>query len=135
MLESAKGPVPSLAEFVAGEPIRGSYWSHERAHEIFLCTRAVRASDDVLVCRLVEGKVTYVQRRLWPALVRLADRFEAGRLDAVQEVHTPSGKHELRTIAFPDWVSAEVACAAGQLGDEAAESMLSPLPLPPPISA
>jgi hypothetical protein len=36
-LESARGPVPSLAEAIAGEPIRGSWWGHRKAHQIFLC--------------------------------------------------------------------------------------------------
>src|SRR5436309_1090534 len=85
VLESARGPVPSLAEAVAGEPIRGSYWAHPKANDIFLCSRAIRKSADVLVCRLVGGKVTYLHRRMWPALVRLAGRFEADRLAAILE--------------------------------------------------
>src|SRR5207244_10000505 len=90
VLESGHGPVPNLAEAVAGETIRGSWWAHAQANDIFLCSRAVRKSVDVLVCRLVGGKITYVHRRLWPALVRLAQRFDSGRLAAIQEVHTPS---------------------------------------------
>jgi hypothetical protein len=58
VLESAQGPLPSLAGAVAGEPIRGSYWAHPKANAIFHCSRAVRQSADVLVCRLVGGKVT-----------------------------------------------------------------------------
>ncbi len=75
VLESGIGPVPSLAEAVAGGPIRGSGWGHAQGREIFAVTRAVRDCPDVLVCRLVDGKITYVHRRLWPALVRLAKRF------------------------------------------------------------
>jgi hypothetical protein len=36
----------------------GSWWGHAKGHEIFWLTRAVRDSGDVLVCRLVGGKVT-----------------------------------------------------------------------------
>src|SRR3989441_10043065 len=64
VLESARGPVPNLAEAVVGGRIRGSWWSHARGKEIFWLTRAVRDSADVLVCRLVGGKITYVHRRL-----------------------------------------------------------------------
>ena len=46
VLEAARGPVPSLAEAVAGGPIRGSWWSHPKGRAIFALTRAVRASDD-----------------------------------------------------------------------------------------
>src|SRR5690349_21230715 len=91
VLESGRGPVPSLAEAIAGKPIRGSWWAHPKANIIFLCSRAIRRSADVLVCRLVGGKVTYVHRCLWPALVRLAGLFDADRLAMIDEIHTRSG--------------------------------------------
>jgi hypothetical protein len=128
VLESAQGPLPSLAGAVAGEPIRGSYWAHPKANDIFLCSRAIRKSADVLVCRLVGGKVTYVHRRLWPALVRLAERFDADRLAAIQEVHTPSGKHVVQTTAYPDWVTDDVRRAAVELTEEEAASLLPAIP-------
>jgi hypothetical protein len=90
-----------------------------------LCSRAVRNSGDVLVCRLVDGKVTYVHRRLWPALVRLAGRFDASRLSAIEEIHTPSGKHEVHTTAFADWMPKDVRCAAKRLTEEEAVSRLA----------
>lgn len=108
VLESASGPVPSLAETIAGERIRGGWWAHPRGREIFRLTRAVRDSKDVLVCRLVAGKVTYVHRRLWPALVRLARNFARKDLAALREVHTELGRHELRAVPFPEWVPADV---------------------------
>src|ERR1700756_1855901 len=74
----------------------GGWWGHARGKEIFWLTRAVRDSPDVLVCRLVTGKVTYVHRRLWPALVRLARAFAQSDLAALREVHTASGAHALR---------------------------------------
>ena len=76
VLEGARGPVPNLAETVAGHHIRGSWWGHANGHQIFWLTRTVRNSRDVLVCRLVGGKITYVHRRIWPALVRLARVFD-----------------------------------------------------------
>src|SRR6185503_19944407 len=30
MLESGTGPVPNLAELIAGEPIKGSWWAHPK---------------------------------------------------------------------------------------------------------
>ena len=100
VLESARGPVPSLAAKVAGEPIRGGWWSHSKGHEIFLLSRAIRESPEVLVCRIVGGKVTYVHRHLWPALVLLAGRFARKSLAAIREVHTPAGKHKLVMTHF-----------------------------------
>lgn len=124
VLESARGTVPNLAEAVAGEPIRGSWWAHPKASDIFSCSRAVRQSGDVLVCRLVGGKVTYVHRRLWPALARLAERFNVQWLASIQEVHTATGKHEVLTTAFSDWLADDVQRAAEQLTEEEAVSLL-----------
>jgi len=114
VLQAARGPVPSLAEAVAGGPIRGSWWGHPRGREIFLAAEAVVESGDVLVCKLVEGKVTYVHRRLWPALVRLASRFGRAR-------------HQPHRLAFPRWVPPEVVRAAGRLSVTEAEAQLGPV--------
>jgi hypothetical protein len=120
VLESAQGPLPSLAEVIAGGRVRGSWWSHPKSHEIFAVTRAIRDSDDVLVCRLLSGKVTFVHRRLWPALVRAAGRLPAGHLSQVREVHTSSGRHVTQEVPFPDWVPASFLAAARTLSEEAA---------------
>jgi hypothetical protein len=120
VLEAAQGPVPSLVEVIAGEPIRGSWWSHPKSDEIFAVTRAVRASGDVLVCRLIKGKVTFVHRRLWPALVRAAGRLSSAQLSQVREVHTSSGRHVTTEVPFPDWVPQSVRSAARTVSDEAA---------------
>lgn len=117
VLESASGPVPSLAEAIAGGPIQGSWWGHGRSHEIFALTRAVRDCPDVLVCRLVGGKITYVHRRLWPALVRAAERFPRKSLAKVHEQHTASGKHVSSEVAYPAWVSRELADQARELDE------------------
>ena len=120
VLEAAHGPVPSLAEVIAGEPVRGSWWSHPKGNEIFAVTRAVRDSDDVLVCRLIKGKITFVDRRLWPALVRAASRLPSDHLSQVREVHTSSGGHVTKEVPFPDWVPSSVRAAARSLSEESA---------------
>ncbi len=116
VLESARGPVPNLAEAVAGTAIRGSWWGHPRGHDIFALTKAVRHCADVLVCRLVDGKVTYVHRRLWPALARLADQLDADRLAVVREVHTAEGKHRIDVTPFQRWLPEDAKGAARDLG-------------------
>ena len=120
LLQSARGPLANVAEVVAGEPIKGSWWGHPKGHEIFNVLAALDASPDVVRMRLVNGKVTFVHRRLWPALVRLADRFEPSRLAALHEEHTSSGAHRVRAEPFPDWVPDDVRAAAEALSvDEA----------------
>jgi hypothetical protein len=119
--------VPSLAEAIAGEAIRGHWWSHANSREIFAITRAVREAPDVLVCRLLDGKITFVHERLWPALVRIADRFALERLARVREVHSANGKHMLEETPFPDWVPKRMAQAGRKLDEAAAHSQLAML--------
>ncbi len=124
-VESAHAAVPSLAEFVVGKPLRGSWWAHPKGREIFNLSRAIRSSPDVLVCRLVDGKITYVHRCLWPALVSLAGRFSKERLAALRELHTTMGEHKLLAIPFPNWVPNEVLRAAQRLMEKEAASQLA----------
>jgi hypothetical protein len=124
VLESGAGPVPALTAAIVGHPIRGSWWAHSRAREIFAATRAVRGCADVLVCRLVAGKVTYVHRRIWPALVRLAERFPNANLAQIHEVHTVSGRHVAEVIDFPKWVPRDVAALGSSLEYDSAVDLL-----------
>jgi hypothetical protein len=130
VLQAARGPVPSLAETIAGGPIKGSWWGHPKGHEILRVADAVCGSPDVLVCKLVDGKVTYVHRRLWPALVKLSSRFRKDQLAKVWNEHTPSGAHRAMRTAFPKWVSPEVLREAERLPVAVAEEMLAPLLTP-----
>jgi hypothetical protein len=125
--ESARGSVPSLAEAIAGSPIRGSWWSHPRADAIFQLSRTVRDHPDVLVCRVVRGKVTFVHRRLWSALVRLASVFPASALADVSEIHASSGKHIVRETPFPKWVPVEILSEAQKLTEAKARMSLAAL--------
>jgi hypothetical protein len=120
LLESARGPLPNVAEMVAGEPIRGSWWAHPAGHAIFAALNSLADSPDVVRTRLVNGKVTLIHRRLWPALVRVADQFPLEALAAIHEEHTTSGAHRVREQPFPTWVPNDVRQAAKKLSvDEA----------------
>ncbi len=120
MLEAARGPVPNLADLVAGGPRGGSWWAHPRGREIFAITRSVRDAPDVLVTRLVDGRITYVHRRLWAALVRLAPNLTRARLARLREVHTKTGAHRIETQSFPGWVPNDVRRRAAALTKESA---------------
>ena len=96
ILASAKGPVPRLTEAIVDGEIKGSWWSHPKSRQVFAVLQAVTDSEDILVCRLVNGKVTFVHRRLWPALVRVAKRFPPAQIAQVHEEHTASGQHVTR---------------------------------------
>src|SRR5438477_3948519 len=121
VLLSARGSAPSLAEAIAGEPIRGSWWAHAKGHEIFELGETISAHRDVLVCKLLDGKLTYVHRRLWPALVRLASRFRKAQLAKVCNEHTETGAHRARSTPFPSWVPEDVKLEAARLSLAEAE--------------
>jgi hypothetical protein len=134
VLQAARGSVPSLAEQIAGEPIRGSWWGHPKGKEIFRLAEAVSESTDVLVCTLVDGKVTYVHRRVWPALVRLASRFPKAQLAKTWNEHTETGAHRSLRVAFPGWVPSEVKEQAARLSVAEAETILSEAGLARPLT-
>jgi hypothetical protein len=56
---------PSVSGLIAGEPIRGSWWSHPKGQEIFKVLQQVADHKDVLIAKLLSGKVTFVHRKLW----------------------------------------------------------------------
>ncbi|GLQ88963.1 hypothetical protein [Dyella flagellata] len=130
VLSAARGPVPRMVEVIAGEPVMGSWWGHPKSHQIFRLLQQLAESPDILVCRLVDGKVTFVHRRLWPALVRLADRFEPARLAQVRQEHTAQGHHEAHEVPYPQWVPADVFEDARRLSVEQALALLGTV-LPP----
>jgi hypothetical protein len=120
VLASAKGTAPRLTEAIAGEPIRGRWWSHPQSRRIYAILQAVSASEQVLVCRIINDKITLVHRRLWPALVTLAARFTPGQLAQVRDEHTASGRHVNHQLAFPQWVPPDVAEQARTMSESEA---------------
>jgi hypothetical protein len=130
VLVSARGLVPRMTEVIAGEAIGGSWWAHAKSHAIFRVLQALGDSPEILVCRLVDGKVTFVHRRLWPAVIRAATRFPPERLARVDQEHTPSGRHVNREVAFPGWADAESLERAGTMSEEEALAALGPWATP-----
>ncbi len=126
VLASAKGPVPNVAEAIAGEPIVGSWWSHPRGQVIFDALSEIDDDVDVRCFKLIDGKVTFVHRRLWPALVRLAREgmLAADRVASIQQEHMPTGEHRNLVTPFPDWVPDEVGAAAAAMSVEQARAQL-----------
>ncbi len=59
-----------LAEAIAGEPIKGSWWSHPKGKLIFNVASALEDAPGVLACKL-GGRVTFVDEALFPSLYRV----------------------------------------------------------------
>ena len=126
VLASARGPVPSVAEAVAGQPIVGSWWAHPKGRAIFAALSEIDDADDVRCFKLIDGKVTFVHRRVWPALACLAasGSIDAARAAAIQQEHMPTGEHRNLVTPYPDWVPDDVARAAAELTVEDARAQL-----------
>ena len=112
--------IASVVTIMAGEPVKGSWWSHPRAHEMFRALGKLGEDPDVLTTRLIAGKVTYVHRRLWPSFLAVATSGDAWQernlgkkpdkrmlqerlLVFAAEVHTESGKHEVKMQSWDAW--------------------------------
>jgi len=63
--------LPNLCRLAVGERVRGSWWAHPRAQEIFQVYDALEDHPDVLIMKLISGKVTYIHRALWPQVVAI----------------------------------------------------------------
>src|SRR5713101_344481 len=131
--------LPSIVGLFCGQRVNASWWSLPEAHDIFRCLGSLD-SKTAVATRLIMRKVTYVHRRLWPALVTLgaaqqpwqtrALPSEARQLLArtargespvahgatardlqdrllvvAHEVHTPSGRHEVRLEQWGSWAA------------------------------
>jgi len=57
--------LPSVSRLIADAPVRGSWWSHESAQEIFVVSEMLEDHPDVLMVKLISDKVTFVHRELW----------------------------------------------------------------------
>jgi hypothetical protein len=68
--------LPSVVDLVAGGRVKGSWWGHKKGHEIFRDLGMLESHPDVLVTRLVSGKVTYLHRSLWPDFLSVATARE-----------------------------------------------------------
>ncbi len=75
--------LPSVCALVAGSPVKGSWWAHPRSHEIFRVTCELADHAGVFAAKLVSGKVTFVDRALWPAVVALGRAREPWQMDSL----------------------------------------------------
>jgi hypothetical protein len=127
VLASARGPVPSVAEAVAGEPIVGSWWAHPKGRAIFAALSDIDDSPDIRCFKLVDGKVTFAHRKIWPALVRLGrdGLIATEQLGSLQQEHMPTGEHRNFVTPFPDWVDDSTAKTADGLSADKARAQLA----------
>jgi hypothetical protein len=96
LLEHDKA-LPSVTSIVAGEPISGSWWGHALGHQIYDLIGRLEQRSGRLSTKIINGKVTYVHARLWPAFLSIAQADPAARLSAVSAdaaaLHATVHKH------------------------------------------
>ncbi len=68
--------LPSVTRIVAGEPVKGSWWSHPASHAIFSVIESLEDDKSALLVKFVSGKQTFVHRRLWREFFSIATAME-----------------------------------------------------------
>ena len=77
----------SVCSLITGEPIRGSWWSHRFAQRIFQVNEQLEDHPDVIITKLISGKVTFVHRSIWSELITIAKARAAWQF---QKLSTPA---------------------------------------------
>jgi hypothetical protein len=106
LLLKSDNKLPSITTMVAGKPIRGSWWGHPRGHDIFDMVCQIADHADVAVTKLISGKITFVHRKLWPALVAIGRSREAWQMNGLSRkarnlLQIVDRKGEMRTDRLP----------------------------------
>jgi hypothetical protein len=112
--------LPSLVSHVTGAPPRGSWWGLPEGALIFNVGNALSDDDDIAAAKLVNGKVTFVHARLWPALAagcRSAEAWQTAGLTAADKAVLAALRKAgtLRTDALPRGLLAKHPDAAKRL--------------------
>jgi hypothetical protein len=114
--------LPSLVGLVVEEPLRGSWWGHPRGHVIYHALNSLADHRDVLSTKLVAGKVTFVHRRLWPAVYGVGCAREAWQIEnlspaAAWLLREVDAEQEVQTdlVVRPPEITLKVADAAREL--------------------
>ena len=73
--------LPNVCALVAGAPVRGSWLAHARSREMFQVNHELAEHPDVLVSKLISGKITYLHRTLWPAVIVIGRARESWQIE------------------------------------------------------
>ena len=121
-------PLKCLVDEIAGERVKGSWWSHKAGKAIFNIASELDDHRDVVSVKLLAGKVTFVHRALWPSLLRVVTD-PAWRKRAVtnkqakvllvhsRQEHTASGKHVTVDEEWGAWAKRVKAKPKGTFDD------------------
>jgi hypothetical protein len=83
LMLDADNSLPSIAGLVIGAPVRGSWWAHPLSNEVYMVSMRVMRHPDVVVLKLLNGKVTHVHRQVWPFLYAVATGHERWQFEGL----------------------------------------------------
>ncbi len=72
--------IPNVRRLVTNQVLKGSWWKDPDANSIFAVNEMLEQHPDVVITKLVSGKVTFVHRSLWPQLFAVATVREEWQL-------------------------------------------------------
>ena len=64
--------LPNIVTLLTGEAVSKSWWSHPKGRLIFAVLSDLSEHPDVLFSKLLNGKVTLIHHKLWPAFLSTA---------------------------------------------------------------
>ena len=76
---------PSVTGLLLGDTGGRSWWAHPRAKQMFDLSCGLRDRSEVLMVKLISGKVTFVHRPLWPAIVAVGMAREPWQIDGLSK--------------------------------------------------
>ena len=82
LLESDQ-KLPSVCTLITGEPLKSSWWSHPKAQVIFQVNELLEDHPDVMITKLVSGKVTFIHRKLWPEILAIGAAREPWQVEGL----------------------------------------------------
>jgi hypothetical protein len=102
---------PNVYQLIAGDERKGSWWANEHAHTIFAVNELLEDHSDVLLMKLISGKVTFVHRELWGHVLSIGVAREEWQLKKLSS----EAKSLLKTV------DAEGTLQVNKLGKTAKE--------------
>ena len=72
-----------MVTLVVGHPIKGGWWGHPSGGAIYAESNRLADRADVLVIKLLSGKVTFVSKRLWLQLLAIGRAREPWQLEGL----------------------------------------------------
>ena len=101
--------LPNVSALIAGERVRGSWWAHPKGRVIFRVSSELDDDPDVLITKLVSGKITYVDQSFWPAVVTVGRAREPWQIASL----SPDARQLLSVVdrkpVQPDGVMSKAA--------------------------